>query len=173
MKEFVKQYIKAHAPKGLFEAASTVRQEWRISRRHRAAVAKAGQFREAPGRRLNLGCGPNLRPGWINIDLFDSHADLQLDLREKWPFADASIRHIYSEHVFEHFEFHDEVPHFLSEARRVLVSEGLFEVGVPDVESALRGYGDPANPVWPILKTICPHWCETQLVSCHRKAIIN
>jgi predicted SAM-dependent methyltransferase len=163
VKESVKEYVRSRTPKGLFEAVSNVRAEWRIFLRHRAALAKVGQFLERPEKNVNLGCGTNPKPGWINIDIFDSHADLQLDLREKWPFANASISHIYSEHVFEHFDFHNEVPHFLSEARRVLLSEGLFDVGVPDVENALRGYGDPANPVWCVLKTIHPQWCETQL----------
>jgi hypothetical protein len=35
--------------------------------------------------KLNLRCGPNRKPGWINIDLFDCYADLRLDLREKCP----------------------------------------------------------------------------------------
>jgi predicted SAM-dependent methyltransferase len=163
MKESVKQYIKGHASKGLFQAASKVRQELVIFRRHRAGVAKARQFREASGAKLNLGCGPNLKAGWINVDLFDSHADLQLDLREGWPFADGRISHIYSEHVFEHFEFQDEVPHFLAESFRVLKSGGVFEVGVPGVENMLKGYGDPNNPVWHGQKNVHPSWCETQL----------
>jgi predicted SAM-dependent methyltransferase len=163
MKEFIKQYINKRAPKGLIEVARKLRQEWRIYRRHRTGIARASRFQELQEKKLNLGCGSNLRPGWINIDLFNAHADLQLDLREKWPFADAGIKHIYSEHVFEHFEFRREVPHLLSEARRVLETGGFFEVGVPDAEEILRAYGDPADPIWLSANTVHPDWCDTQL----------
>jgi predicted SAM-dependent methyltransferase len=149
--------------KGFSAAVDNARQEWRISRQHSCGLKKVGLFLQQSEKKLNLGCGPNPKQGWINIDLFDSHADLSLDLREKWPFADRSISHVYSEHVFEHFELHEEVSHFLSEARRVLQPGGLFDVGVPDTEWPLRAYGNPANPYWPFAKTVHPEWCETQL----------
>jgi predicted SAM-dependent methyltransferase len=113
--------------------------------------------------KLNLGCGPNAKSGWINVDLFDSNADLQLDLREQWPFPDSSIACIYSEHVFEHFEFYREVPHILSESMRVLQSGGVFDVGVPDTEWPLRGYGDPDHDYWALAPSWHPDSCETQL----------
>jgi predicted SAM-dependent methyltransferase len=159
----LKEFVKAHTSKGFFEVLHNAKREWRISRQHRSALKKVGSFLHSPEKKLNLGCGPNPKPRWINIDLFDSRADLQLDLREKWPFADASISHIYSEHVFEHFELHEEVAHFLSEARRVLQPGGLFDVGVPDTEWPLRAYGNPGDQYWPFSKTVHPQWCETQL----------
>jgi predicted SAM-dependent methyltransferase len=158
----VKQYLKTHTSKGFLSAIRIARKEWNITRLHRSELKKVEPFLQRAGKKLNLGCGPNPKPGWINIDLFDSRADLQLDLRENWPFADASISHIYSEHVFEHFEFFEEVPHFLSEARRLLVPGGLFSVGVPDTEWPLRAYGDSGDPYWSLFKTAHPG-CETQL----------
>jgi predicted SAM-dependent methyltransferase len=159
----LKEFVKAHTSRGLCGAIRDVSQEWRISKQHRAALKKIRPFLHSPNKKLNLGCGPNPKLGWINVDLFDSHADLQLDLREKWPFADASISYIYSEHVFEHFEFHEEVSHFLSEAGRVLEAGGIFDVGVPDTDWPLRAYGNPNDPYWPFSKTVHPAWCETQL----------
>jgi predicted SAM-dependent methyltransferase len=99
----------------------------------------------------------------LNIDLFDSAADLQLDLRRRWPFPDSSVAHIYSEHAFEHFEFYQEVPHFLAESLRVLQSGGIFDVGVPDTEWPLRGYGNPDHDYWPTAPKWHPESCETQL----------
>jgi predicted SAM-dependent methyltransferase len=90
--------------------------------------------------------------------------DLQLDLRENWPFPNGSVSYIYSEHVFEHFEFRKEVPHFLSEAFRVLHSGGgIFDVGVPDIQWVLQAYGHPEHEYWPLAKRKRPDWCETQL----------
>jgi predicted SAM-dependent methyltransferase len=159
----VKEYTKTHTSKGFVNAIRNAKKEWRIARLHHSEQKKVGPFLQRPEKKLNLGCGSNPKPGWINIDLFDSRADLQLDLREKWPFADASISHIYSEHAFEHFELLEEVPHFLSEARRLLRPGGLFDMGVPDTEWPLHAYGDPDNPYWPFSKTVHPEWCETQL----------
>ena len=74
------------------------------------------------------------------------------------------MAHIYSEHIFEHFEFHSEVPHFLSQSLRVLQAGGLFDVGVPDTAWALRGYGNPEHDYWSFVKSgVHPEWCETQL----------
>jgi len=52
----------------------------------RRSVKKLRQsIKRQAGLRLHLGCGPNIRPGWINIDLFAANADAQLDLRAKKP----------------------------------------------------------------------------------------
>ena len=162
-RDSARKLVRAYTSKGLFEAIQNARHEWRIVRQHRDGLRKVGPFLQLTEKKLNLGCGPNARTGWINIDLFDSCADLHLDLRERWPFADATVSFIYSEHVFEHFEVLDEAAHFLSESRRVLLPGGTFDVGVPDTEWPLRAYGDPGNSYWAISKTTHPEWCETHL----------
>jgi predicted SAM-dependent methyltransferase len=117
------------------------------------------------GLKLNLGCGPHVKPGWINIDLFTHDVDLSLDLREPWPFADNSATIVYSEHVFEHFEHPAETVHFLRESLRVLESRGTFSLGVPDTEWPLKAYGDPANEYWSVCeqRQWHPKSCRTQL----------
>ena len=80
---------RTHTSKGFLEAILNAKQEWRISRLHRSELKKVGPFLQRREKKVNLGCGPNPKPGWINIDLFDPGADLRLDLREKWPFADS------------------------------------------------------------------------------------
>ena len=100
----------------------------------------------------------------MNIDLFRPTADLQLDLREPWPFADSTVSYVYSEHVFEHFEFHTEVPHFLAEALRVLEPGGVFDVVVPDTEEPLKAYGHPTATYWATLaKRWHPEWVRPSL----------
>lgn len=158
-----KEFVRAHTSKGLRAAILSVQEEWRLFRTHRSALKNASALLQRPEQKLNLGCGPNPKRGWINIDLFDTHADLRLDLREKWPFKDASVSYVYSEHAFEHFEIHREVAHFLSEAHRVLQPGGILDVGVPDTEWPLRAYSDPADPYWAFARTVHPAWCETRL----------
>jgi predicted SAM-dependent methyltransferase len=159
----IKNLVKSHTTYTLRRAIRDMAQEGRLFYRHWLAVRNVPGFSRAVPLKLNLGCGANSRPGWLNIDLFDSAADLQLDLRRRWPFSDSSVAHIYSEHAFEHFEFSQEVPHFLGESLRVLQSGGTFDVGVPDTEWLLRGYGNPDHDYWPFAPRWHPESCETQL----------
>ena len=68
------------------------------------------------GAALHCGCGPDLKQGWINIDVFEPNADLRLDLRRTLPFKDGSTIAIYSEHFFEHLEYPEETGMFLAES---------------------------------------------------------
>jgi predicted SAM-dependent methyltransferase len=102
----------------------------------------------SPGEpfRLNVGCGPNVKPGWVNIDL-GRGADVAVDVREGMPFDDHSCDLIYSEHFLEHLIYPQESVPFLKECRRILRADGTIEIGVPDaryvVESCLN---DPIAP---------------------------
>ena len=167
MRTGIKTFLSKRASRmsyGLHQATNRWFDEWTLYRLHHREVAKAPHFCRSLPAKLNLGCGSNRKDGWVNVDLFDAHADLQLDLREIWPFPDNSVSYIYSEHVFEHFEFHIEMPHFLREAYRVLEPAGAFDVVVPDTEPALKAYGNPSSNYWPSLaKRWHPDWCETEL----------
>ncbi|SRR6266550_374279 len=159
----VKDCVKRHTTYNLRRAIHDIGTEGLLCFRHWSALRKAPRFLRKRPLKLNLGCGPNRKPGWLNIDLFDSAADLQLDLRKRWPFAEGSAAYIYSEHVFEHFEFLQEVPHILSESLRVLQNGGVFDVGVPDTEWPLHAYGTPDHECWQLAPKWHPETCETQL----------
>ena len=53
-------------------------------------------------RRLNLGCGDKILPGYINVDVAESRLglkpDVLCDLRDLAPFDDASVGEILSVH---------------------------------------------------------------------------
>ena len=161
---YIERTLKKRLTKGLSRALGRVRMELRLRHRHRSNLARARSLAAERPIKLNLGSGPNRKAGWINVDLFSDSADAQLDLREPWPFSEGSASHVYSEHVFEHFEIHDDAPHFLAESFRVLEAGGIFDVGVPDTEWPLRAYGDPSNEYWSLAKRLWhPSWCQTQL----------
>jgi len=82
---------------------------------------------------------PVLKPGWVNIDLFVKEADLQLDVRERWPFRDNSASLIYSEHFLEHLTYW-EMEKVLSEAWRVLMSGGVFSLAIPNFLLFIQSY---------------------------------
>jgi len=90
---------------GFRRAAHDLKREFRIQRLHRAALKRVRRY-SGNNLRLNVGCGKNIKQGWINIDL-SKEADLQLDVREPLPFASESASMVYSEHFFEHLEYPD------------------------------------------------------------------
>jgi len=159
----IRRYLRSHTTFAFRSSIHRVGKEWQMSRHHRAAVKQAPRFLENLPIQLNLGSGPNVKPGWLNIDLSHPKADLLLDLCEPWPFPDESVSFIYSEHALEHFEIHREVPHFLSESLRVLKAGGVFDVGVPDTAWPMRAYGNVNDGYWRLAKDWHPANCETQM----------
>jgi hypothetical protein len=71
-------------------------------------------------RRLQIGCGGNLRSGWLNSDYYPRSAQiLHLDATRAFPLPSSSFDLVYSEHMIEH------VPHgggqaMLDECFRIL-----------------------------------------------------
>jgi SAM-dependent methyltransferase len=55
--------------------------------------------------RLNLGCGRDVRPGWVNVDATPGDGvDVVFDLDSgvPLPFDDCSVSEVYGSHVLEH-----------------------------------------------------------------------
>jgi predicted SAM-dependent methyltransferase len=154
--------------------------EIRIDRMHRRAAREAARrFSGAERQRLNLGSGHHPKPGWINVDLFAPNADLRLDLRRPLPFRDSSVSYIYSEHLFEHLEYPNvydslgwdfqgpgrpsEALTFLAECRRVLTSDGILDVVVPDTEGMIGTYVSRHERAFRPDEWWGPKWCTTPM----------
>ena len=94
-----------------------------------------------PPYKLNIGCGNNIKEGWINIDI-NPPADLTIDVRNGLSFQNNSCELIYSEHFLEHLSYPYESIPFLKECYRVLSPGCVIHVGVPDsryvVESCIK-----------------------------------
>ena len=118
-------------------------------------------------KRVNLGCGPDAPPNWINIDgswnaWFTHHPGLRKFFEtiglfrkgsgEQWkvrplvhdivkplPFATNSISAIYASHVLEHLYRSDAI-RLLAESKRVLQPGGVLRLVVPDVQTMARNY---------------------------------
>jgi len=99
------------------------------------------------GRRdllVNLGAGANGRPGWVNVDIFKAPGvNCRYDCRKRLPFSDGAVRGIYCEHFFEHLDYTEEVPAFLSDCHRVLRPGGVLRIAVPDAGRYLEAYNRP------------------------------
>ena len=148
---------------GLSSAIGRVRDETKMALTHRKAVSKARHF-ASEGLRFHCGCGPNLKPGWVNIDGFYRGADLNLDLRRPLPFRDSSVTEIYSEHFFEHLSYPAETGIFLAESLRVLKQGGCFRVAVPDTVHPIKCFASGDDSYFKRARELWhPPWCNTRM----------
>jgi predicted SAM-dependent methyltransferase len=89
-------------------------------------------------RKLNVGCGNVLLPGWLNIDM-EPGADLAIDVRQGLPFEDDSVDFIYNEHFVEHLTY-DEAGKVLREFWRCLRRGGAVRIATPDLDFLVELY---------------------------------
>jgi SAM-dependent methyltransferase len=77
--------------------------------------------------RLNLGCGSQPEPGWVNLDAADiPGVDVVHDLDVfPWPFKDGEAAEIKAFDVYEHV---DKPLEFMGECHRVLQPGGLLYI---------------------------------------------
>jgi predicted SAM-dependent methyltransferase len=148
---------------GLRQAVKHLLLEARLWRAHRGGMRKARSMHES-NLKLHLGSGPHRKQGWVNIDLFQP-ADLALDLRERLPFADNSCAIVYSEHVFEHFDYPEPAMSMLRDWLRVLQPGGTCRIGVPDTEWPLAEYVGVRNEQYFATAKARwhPSWCQTPM----------
>lgn len=107
----------------------------------RTTKALSGEF--APERRLNMGCGSDIRVGWINLDKVPLvGVDVVVDIEtEPLPFDDNSFDLVLAKDVLEHCSHPLQV---IDEIQRVLAPGGSLRLQVPHFTS--RGaYLDPTH----------------------------
>jgi SAM-dependent methyltransferase len=97
--------------------------------------------------RLDLGCGPNKKEGFIGVDRKPfKGVDCVLDLTAQWTWRDATVDEIHSSHFVEHLDA-DERVDFVNECWRVLKPGGFATIIAPYAFSE-RAYGDLTHK-WP------------------------
>ena len=99
--------------------------------------------------KLDLGCGPNPKKGFIGVDAlpFDGKVDTVFDLRRKpWPWKADSVGEVHSSHFLEHLTGAERVSWF-NELYRVMRKDAKATIVVPHWSSG-RAYGDPTHQ-WP------------------------
>lgn len=97
------------------------------------AEEKGKDFTSKP-RKLNLGCGEDIREGYDNIDLyFPDPRVIKMDIRHL-TYADNTVEEVLASHVLEHLAFRD-VDVVIKEMHRVLKPEGRVFIDVPDLEA--------------------------------------
>lgn len=99
--------------------------------------------------KLNLGCGNDIKPGYINIDRYNNtgQVDMKCDIADL-PFADNTVDEIFTAHVFEHIMIND-VYAVLEEWYRALKLDGKLVMKLPNLENEVRIWLDaPPERKW-------------------------
>ena len=81
--------------------------------------------------------------GWINLDanILTKNCDVWVDFRNKLPFREGSVDAFYSHHVIEHLP-DDRLSFHFGEIFRCLKPGGVFRIGGPNADSALKKFGE-------------------------------
>jgi hypothetical protein len=101
-----------------------------------------------PVMKLDFGCGPNKREGFLGVDRHPfPGVDQVVDLTvTPWPWADGSVIEAHASHFLEHLNQMQRVT-FFNELYRVLHMGGSATIITPHWAAA-RAYGDPTHQ-WP------------------------
>jgi predicted SAM-dependent methyltransferase len=99
------------------------------------------KFARITNLRLNLGCGRNVKTGWVNVDFAEreNKLDIVCDLSKEFPFDDSSCSYIYSEHLIEHLEWLDGRT-LIEKCFKSLQEGGMFRIVFPDFEKIFKAY---------------------------------
>lgn len=95
---------------------------------------------------INLGSGPKIVQGLINIDFFTtSGIDYGADLRRPLKIADDTVDGIFCEHTMEHLTY-DETGRLLRECFRIMKPGAVIRIILPDISLFLKHYCAKDDP---------------------------
>jgi len=106
-------------------------------------------LREHEVRKLQLGSGGNVLPGWLNTDIHDfrrTHEVVYLDAVKPFPLPDGCFDVVFSEHMLEHLAYVDG-QRCLRECHRVLRPGGRIRIATPSLERLIALYDDDLSDV--------------------------
>ncbi len=89
---------------------------------------------------LNVGCGKKFHPDWENIDMVSHSKHVRAyNLLKGFPYADNEFQAVYHCQVLEHIP-KESAATFIKECYRVLKTDGILRVVVPDLENIMKEY---------------------------------
>lgn len=109
-----------------------------------AAIRMNTEAQSPAPRKLNVGCGLDIRSGWVNLDMVDYGGNQIVDLNKyPWPFPDNHFDYIYCSHILEHMGNFNAV---VTELFRVGQPDAILEVRVPFFLST-KYYSEPDHRI--------------------------
>ncbi len=104
-------------------------------------ATKSKKMHSAPFKtplRLNIGCGPDLKSGYINLDGFDyPNLDVKHNLNQfPYPFKDNTFEEILCSHVIEHLDPQNHLQVF-KELHRISKPGAVITIKVPHFSAVI------------------------------------
>jgi ubiquinone/menaquinone biosynthesis C-methylase UbiE len=94
-------------------------------------------------KKLNLGCGEDVKSGYVNMDLLKlKGVDVVHDINKfPWPFKENEFDLVYTSHVIEHV---DDLVKVMAEIRRICKPKARIHIRVPHFSCGVS-YRDPTH----------------------------
>lgn len=122
--------------------------------------------------KLNLGCGEDIRTGFVNVDIKKRNGvDVVHDLNKKLPFKTSSVDYVYCSHVLEHLF---DPTQFMLEVYRICKPGARIYLRVPHF-SMFGTYADMTHirPGFSYFIFGTPHWNKDFFLKFKVKAKLN
>lgn len=86
-------------------------------------------------KKLNLGCGNDIKPGYVNMDRYNANGvDIVYDLEKfPYPFKDNTFDEIFAQDIIEHISPFFDV---MNELHRISKNKTILKIQVPHFSSA-------------------------------------
>jgi SAM-dependent methyltransferase len=94
-------------------------------------------------KKLNLGCGADIRKGYVNLDFVNQPGvDVVYDMNKfPWPFKDNEFDEVYCSHVLEHV---DNLEKVMKEIKRICRNSARIIIRTPHFSCGVS-YRDPTH----------------------------
>ncbi len=116
------------------------------------AAMKINEIVKKDDLSVNIGCGPLIKEGWVNVDLMNIKSiSFRYDCRKRLPFRESSVSRIRCEHFLEHLDHLEEAPLLLASCLRCLKKGGTLRIVVPDAGTHLAAYESGRKEDWKAL----------------------
>lgn len=114
--------------------------------------------------KVHLGCGTNIKPGYINCDVMPGSGVDKVFAVHRLPFETDSANEIIAEHLIEHLTFY-EFNQMCAECFRVLAPGGKLVLECPDLLEICREFLEASDfqrfesnkGHWPLIAQIYGH----------------
>lgn len=126
-------------------------------------------------RWLHLGCGKRVLPEAVHIDIGDfPHLDYCHDFRSLPMIESGTFDGVYASHCFEYIDRPDTVK-VLREWKRVLKTNGILRIAVPDFEALCKVYSltrDISKVIGPIFGRWDPNAGKSDVITSQNDHIV-